>query len=135
MNNIKFAAELVKVARELVGGGEYPALYSFAEELGRQPGVESSVVDDFVKVSNNPTVIDADVFVYINRRFFPGQSGGGVSLKIKSLARTLAMKHGLEIKSFWTPRQDRPSQIVPGGNLQEFYSRNPYKITVLYRER
>jgi hypothetical protein len=98
--------------------------YEFAEAMRGMLGVADAQVNDFAKLSSNPDVYEADVFVYAD----PAMAGLA-SAKVRAAAGRAAERAGVRLVKVWTPRQDRNAPREPWA-LRDFYRDNPYKVVV-----
>lgn len=115
-----------KIADRIAGIDPLPVrAYRFAEELAKMRGVDTAVVNDFARVSSNPTVYDVDIFVYVDPEF-----GGTLTNTIKAMASRIQGTMNVSLKGFWTPRSDRNVSEIGIRGLKEFYRRNPYRISI-----
>lgn len=120
----KISAELKRLAKEVVAGRPEKA-FEFAEALRGTVGINDLAVNDWAKMSSNPDVYEVDIHVYADPLV-----GGTVTMKLKAAVRHMADKVGVRVVSFFSPRADREHPGSGASALRDFYSKNPYKVTI-----
>jgi hypothetical protein len=113
-----------RVAKTVVASGPEEA-YVFATKIADVAGVTDAAVNDWAVLSHNPTVYEVDIHVYISPEI-----GGVMTNRLKSQGDRIARAMGIRMVSFYSPRADRRMDEVGMAALRQFYTENPYKITV-----